>query len=387
MSIGRLLPRMIAVLFLIDALSRFVPQDRLCFQAWECVTRFQEPGAIFEANRQFRSERTHGNMANMGNVPALRQYRPQVFTTDAYGFRNEPSLANGNIDGLVLGDSYVAGYGNSDGDTLPVRLSEQTGRRFYNAGGPYAYLATARLLKTKLRFAGRRAIVVWTENVPLPFFEDAERRAENPDRKSRLLNLVFHGHGERVRSELRGLWFMSPVKIVAEKAYLAVSNDKILPNTYAQRVSIRRLTTGTPIIFYPPDLEAFERPGEARPAVDHLRWLTAELKNEGFDPLIVLAPSKYTVYYPMLERSNPENVDTNPLLARVERALRGAGVSVLDLTPGFQAQAHRDLATGQYLYWLDDTHWNARGLEFAAALIHRHLNATSDGKVSGHDGI
>jgi acetyltransferase AlgX (SGNH hydrolase-like protein) len=387
MSIGRLLPRVMAALFLIDALSRFIPQDRLCFQAWECVTRFQEPGAIFEANRQFRSTHTHGNMANMGNVPALRQYRPQVFTTDAYGFRNEPSLANGNIDGLVLGDSYVAGYGNSDGDTLPVRLSEQTGLRFYNAGGPYAYLATARLLKTRLTFAGRRAIVVWTENVPLPFFEEAERRAETPDRKSRLLNLVFYGQGERVRSELRGLWFMSPVKIVAEKAYLAISNDKILPNTYAQRASIRRLTTGAPIIFYPPDVEAFERPGEAWPAVDHLTRLAAELSHEGFNPLIVLVPSKYTVYYPMLEGSNPETVDTNPLLARVDRALRTAGISVIDLTPSFQAQAHRDLAAGQYLYWLDDTHWNARGIEFAAGLIRRQLNTTSDGKGSGNHGI
>ena len=389
MSIGRLLPRLIAVLFVIDGVSRFMPQDRLCFQAWECMTRFQEPGAIFEANRQFRSARTHGNMANMGNLPALRQYRPQVFTTDAYGFRNAASLANGKIDGLVLGDSYVAGYGNSNEDTLPVQLSEQTGLRFYNAGGPYAYLETARLLKRRLTFGGRRVIVVWTENVPLPFFEEAELRAGSPDRRSRLLNLVFGGQGERVRSGMRGLWFMSPVKIVAEKAYLAISNDRILPNIYAQKVAIRRLTTGTPIIFYPPDVDAFQHSVDARPPVDRLTWLAAELRHEGFDPLIVLAPSKYTVYYPALEDSRPEHVNTNPLLARVEHALRAADISVIDLTPSFQAQALRDLANGQYLYWLDDTHWNARGMGLAAQLIGQWLNieTSSDGKASRSDGI
>ena len=88
MTVGRLLPRLIAALLLVDALSRFLPLDPLCFQAWECMTRYQEPGAIFEANRQFRSDRTHGNMSNMGNLPALRQVRSQVFTTDKYGFRN-----------------------------------------------------------------------------------------------------------------------------------------------------------------------------------------------------------------------------------------------------------------------------------------------------------
>jgi hypothetical protein len=379
----------IAVLFVIDAISRFIPSDRLCFQAWECMTRFQQPGAIFEANRQFRSPRTHGNMANMGNLRALREYRPQVFTTDAYGYRNAPALAQGDIDGLVLGDSYVAGYGNSDEDTLPVRLSEQTGLHFYNAGGPYAYLATARLMQTRLAFRSRRAIVVWTENVPLQFFEEAELRASSPDRRSRLLNLVFGARGERIRSEVRGLWFMSPVKIVAEKAYLTISNDRILPNTYAEKVAVRRLVTGKPIIFYPPDVSVFAHPGDPRPAVDHLTWLARSLRKEGFDPLVVLAPSKYTVYYPLLDGSRSEAVEANPLLARVEHALRTAGIAVVDLTPSFQSEARRQLANGQYLYWLDDTHWNVRGIDVAAGLIKRRLHEEDliDRKVSRDDGI
>ena len=82
-ALGRVLPLLVAMLLLGDALARFLPVDSLCFQAWECMTRFQEPGAIFEANRQFRSARTHGNLSNMGNLPLLRQYRPQLFNETA----------------------------------------------------------------------------------------------------------------------------------------------------------------------------------------------------------------------------------------------------------------------------------------------------------------
>src|ERR1700687_3502923 len=94
LALGRLLPCVMGVLFAVDASARFLPLEPLCFQAWECLTRYQEPGAIFEANRQFRSPDTHGNLSNMGNLPARRQNRPQVFTTDKYGFRNEGGLVN-----------------------------------------------------------------------------------------------------------------------------------------------------------------------------------------------------------------------------------------------------------------------------------------------------
>jgi len=100
---------LIAAMFAADAGTRFLPIDALCFQAWECMTRYQAPGSIFEANRQFTSTRTHGNLSNMGNLPALRQYRPQVFTTDANGFRNPRGSERRPQDGIVVGDSFVAG--------------------------------------------------------------------------------------------------------------------------------------------------------------------------------------------------------------------------------------------------------------------------------------
>jgi hypothetical protein len=42
---------------------------------------------------------------------------------------------------------------------------------------------------------------------------------------------------------------------------------------------------------------------------------------------------------------------------------------VLNLTPEFRKQAEALLARGEYLYWLDDTHWNAEGIRVAAQEI------------------
>src|SRR5205807_1659054 len=56
-------------------------------------------------------------------------------------------------------------------------------------------------------------------------------------------------------------------------------------------------------------------------------------------------------------------------LDRLEQDLRAAGIPVLNLTPLISAEAARDLRHDRYLYWLDDIHWNARGIALAAGAI------------------
>ena len=369
-GLGRLLPGIIGVLMAVDLAARFAPLDPLCFQAWECLTQYQEPGAIFQASRQFRSERTHGNLSNMGNLSGFRQYRSQVFTTDERGFRNPPAMELAHLDGLVVGDSFVAGYGITDSETLPAQLGA-AGLRFYNAGGPYAYLATAQTLKTRLGLRDGSVIVVWTESEPLAQLQDAEAKATHPDARSRALTSLFGPQGERLRGLARGWWYTSPVQILAEKAYLAMANDRVLPNIYADRVVRRRLRSGDAVLFYPPDVENFHRHRDVRAAGAYLTWLATELRKEGLAPFVVLAPSKYSVYRALLDDPGPEPEDAVHPLARLEQALRAGGIPALDLTPRFREQAREDLPKREYIYWLDDTHWNGRGVGVAADLIRR----------------
>ncbi len=61
-------------------------------------------------------------------------------------------------------------------------------------------------------------------------------------------------------------------------------------------------------------------------------------------------------------------------------AVRGAsgrdGSRVINLTPVFAVAAARSLDRGEYLYWLEDIHWNARGIALAAATVHQRWRLT-----------
>src|SRR6185503_1728426 len=82
-----------------------------------------------------------------------------------------------------------------------------------------------------------------------------------------------------------------------------------------------------------------------------------------------IPPDKYTVYRPLLkDDESPEG--PGPLyLNTVEKALREAGVPVINLVDVFRERARQDYDKHQYLYWRDDVHWNPRGVELAAEEI------------------
>src|SRR5271156_1131144 len=109
-SIGRLLPRLMLLFFLLDLVLRFVPLDLLTFRAWEAMLRHY-PNAVgpFIPHKHYHRDNSYGGVASIGNLLALRHYRSVDFATDAYGFHNPPALAQGNSIGIVIGDSFSVG--------------------------------------------------------------------------------------------------------------------------------------------------------------------------------------------------------------------------------------------------------------------------------------
>ena len=128
---GRLIPAMIVAVGLADLVTRACPVDRIAFRAWEAMTYYRPAGTAFEPSAHY-DRRSYGDLANRGNLPQFRVYRQERFTTDEYGFRNSPSLRSaGRIDALLSGDSFAAGSGVADEDTLAAQLT-QRGITTYN---------------------------------------------------------------------------------------------------------------------------------------------------------------------------------------------------------------------------------------------------------------
>src|SRR5260370_12306593 len=133
-QLGRVIPRLLVAVCVLDLALRFMPIDPLTFRGWEALLRYRAPGASFEPNRRYSNARSYGDLAAYGNLPGLRQYRTEVFTTDALGFRNLPHVRDEEISAILAGDSFVVGSGVSDDETLSSRLIERGGCVVYNAG-------------------------------------------------------------------------------------------------------------------------------------------------------------------------------------------------------------------------------------------------------------
>jgi hypothetical protein len=345
----------------LDIFARFLPLDNLSFRAWEASTRYHVPCAPFRANVRYENDFSYGDLAAMGNLPQYRQYRREKFSTDGFGFRrNSDRSSAAAYDVLFIGDSLIVGSGVNDEETLPARLEQHLGVGVYNGGGAL-YPPT---LESILRLIGRlrrtNGTVLYEyferENFPrariLLGQSGAQALSECQDWRSRFS--VFYD----------GFVQTSPLQILVQKGYKTLQNDWLLPNASRSEVVVGRLRNGEPMLFYPPDINASRRRGPVD--VSGFERLGEELKKRGWRLVVLLQPTKYTVYRSLLKDDDGPVAADKPYLDAVEECLRAANISTVNLLRALQQKAVEDYQQGSYIYWLDDTHWNAAGITVAA---------------------
>ena len=361
-AMGRVVPRLVLLACLGDVGMRLERVDPWTFRAWEALSAYRSPAAPFEANRRFEKTDSYGDLAALGNMPELRQYRSEVFTTDALGFRNPPGASSRPPAAIVVGDSFVVGSGVSDDETVTSRLGALLGCPVYNAGGidpdPDRLLALAR----KLNLDRGLVIHQFAEDFEMPAAPSEARR-----RYQKALAALRPEVGSLV-GRVRGMLTISPLQIASEHALKAWEDGRILPNRYVGRVVRGRLASGDSMLFLSYFFGKFHQKREVPTA--YWTWLQKELRAGGLELAVVIVPSGYRVYRPFLVEPKPkpgEAVDDYP--GRVEDDLRRAGIPALNLTAPLSAAAAKGLQEKQYLYWRDDIHWNVQGTEVAAQAI------------------
>jgi hypothetical protein len=98
----------------------------------------------------------------------------------------------------------------------------------------------------------------------------------------------------------------------------------------------------------------------------YFRVLQKELRARNFQLMVILVPSKYTVYQPLIKDAAKTN--KSEALDELQKDLQG--VPVVNTTPALRQAAADGIEHGKFLYWRDDTHWNADGVRVAADQIH-----------------
>ena len=360
-KVGYLAPGLLLFFIFTDTTLRLIQGASGVFSAATGLRRSKIPGEAFERNLRSEVSVTYGDLARIANIQDGDERRLLRFSTDAMGFRNLEG--SGPVAGILFGDSFSIA-GDDDRKTLSAQLGERIGCTVYNAASPdeeFRRPDPSLVRSLAKRISGNKGFVI---------IQQVERRAleTRAPRERRPRNKFVQSLSQFWR-QFMNLTRDSPVKRYAETTMRSIRDNRILPNSYLDNVVRAKLRNGDPILFLPSELKAYEI--TRLPPLDYWIKLNQELGKLRLKLFVVLVPNKYTVYRHLLEGRQNASVADQRLLARLESALRAAGVSAINLTPVLRQHADAAFKRYKYVYWRNDTHWNADGVRIAAEEIAR----------------
>jgi hypothetical protein len=305
------------------------------------------------------------DLSRMAGVKEWREEKRVKVITDSAGFRNERMDQIQPLDLILLGDSFGAG-GVSQEYTWTSILARDYNLQTYNlsapGAGPWHEYINLWAEKDRLR-AGQGAVLIWQlfAGNDLDEYYGPLEVNELPWRGT-VGTWVQRINAMRARSPMRYLWqrydrradvvgvdFLDGRKLLFYKPYIAVasrsSGEIINHSNYARlRVTI--------------------------PAVKRLA------ESRGLRLAVVLVPAKEEVYSWVWEGTPPwsTRAGSSGFADVLRDVCTKEGLLFLDLKPHLVRESRRLYeASGQLLYWYDDTHMNTEGNKFTAPIIYTEL--------------
>ena len=351
-------------LFLTDRLSPLVlPSQVFFFRGWEYVSgagRYNIP----RTHITFHS-REYGDLGNMLGVSSFKDWRENDYTMDGAGYRNALGHRDLRARVFVAGDSFFAGAGNSDEDTVAFALGKALGASVT----PYVPGDLSRLLSTG-RLAQQSAphLLVWgrvernlTADDPEIMHLLADSMCFVPTASQRRITEIK----DRVKFLIGGVveyTRLSLLRHLGEQMFLEARfrmTGETPPNVVLS-------TDGSRILFYAKDVRLLRQGADERglsAVADAIAHTADCLARRNIRLLFVSIPDKSHVEFPHVPASSrPQDpLSPNPL-TELRALLSSRGVENVELSTAFReyARTHDD-----FLYWKDDTHWNGSGVRLA----------------------
>ena len=127
------------------------------------------------------------------------------------------------------------------------------------------------------------------------------------------------------------------------------------------------LANGKTMLFYAEDISVTRDPNR-QISPDYLVWLKSELAKLNLQLVVLIVPTKYSVYGPLV--NDPSAVRPSSLpLQRLADSLNAHDVFAVNVTETLRKEATRGLPQNEYVYFMDDTHWSERGIGVAAEAL------------------
>ncbi|HBZ68782.1 MAG TPA: hypothetical protein DEP35_03135 [Deltaproteobacteria bacterium] len=328
--------------------------ERPEFRAWEMLkdpeTEFFYPNLTVEMTEV-------GDLGFRAWIPSLQRPRAGLFSTDRYGFRNPQGIEQPRV--VLLGDSFVAGSGLRDDQTLAAQLGRLLGEPVYSvacetANSPSLYLSDPRFFEHPPRvvvFSPVNRLVMplrFHEILPLNRRPPREPRAWTLDSIAQELR-----HANQVLGRDNGL-----------SRAMRYGYNEIVYSVFGHPDVI--VADGEPAIALPlqeqkcsltPEQRGLER------AIATTKQFAQMIGTRGTTLVYAPIPDSAEVY-PELFREDERDRCARPSLFDVlVPEARAAGITAVDLRDVFR------LNKTPYLYLRDDSHWNPRAVGLAAEAL------------------
>ena len=375
LTVGYLLPRLVFLAFLLDVSLRLVPREWLTpighNPYYRPVASQSFIEGVYEPNRTFPSYLVFGDLAWMGNLPAIRHYRRQAVQTDGLGYVNPPGPLNGGaLDVIVVGDSFLVEFDGGVENSLTGRLGSMLGRPVYNAGRPggggVGPLPAKGILELASSLGIKRGAIVF-EYYSLGEPGNSSKPPPPAAWKAAAQRFV---HWQTTREMYYRVMRVDGFKTLSQFLLKPAQNGWLLSNKGADQVILKRLPNGTTMAFYRPDVEAGARGSRHMISIiaPYFQEMSRELDKAGLRLVVLILPTKYMTYANVFKEGSGVG-DRFSDLDVLEGALHRSGIPVINMTRPFKQEAEARLKTDAYLYRLDDTHWSQSGIELTARAL------------------
>ena len=354
-----------AAFLILEILLRFVGTSLLYRSPHELLATFDYGmgHGRYHRHKQVEMFIPFGDMVSLDRKtgPIIAEPRWVSYKTDSYGFRNDTDYQNDKI--LLVGDSFIAGSGNTQEDLLSAQLKRDYGISAYNLAFPGEVHSYVRYVQGFYKTHQNKARVL------LFLFEGNDFPPSKPKGSTKPEKTAVLPSSFRIaRKELQQSFKELAVYRYAYSMYHLV-NKQWRPESYPQ-VTVVKLRG--PHDLYLGFLDEYIQVTQRSSYDGGEEFLLKLARIKDHLAGIFFIPTKFRVYYDFLDME-PRPPLPDAQWDYLQEQLNRLGVRCVNLTGPLQEEARRLLPQGKLTFWKDDSHWNRYGMAVAARSIQAFL--------------
>jgi hypothetical protein len=316
-------------------IENIIPLNAFTFRPWEAL-KFQNNLVDYPFQPISKVEMI--SYGELGHNTTFQIKKHEKWEIDSNGFRNNKIPKQ--IDILLIGDSFIAGSGNTQDSILSNILNMSTNKDVYNLA-PYNFESTIRLINSNIIPKPKLIILSKVERniIDLSQIEDV-----NSNIKLNIFSLIkFHP------------FYKLHISKIIENSTRFYSLRFLKSKLFDIKGTGSQGLKNSNMLFSNYSIISDDNINKVTVKIEKYKFICNKL---GIKFYFLPIPNKESVYYDFIP------IEKTNYLHNLDRALKQKNINTINSLNIFIK--NRKSNRSQLLYHLDDTHWNSNGIKLIA---------------------